>query len=316
MTPNTQTPQVSAKETWQTQRSRLLDLGPCVQDAAQMEKTLLSIGHGYSATALSRRLKKSGWRIIGTTRSAEKAERLRTAGIEPLIWPGTPLPLDAATHVLTSVSPTETGDPVIAEAGKDLRAATHLDWVGYLSTTGVYGDHAGGWVDETTPLTPSTDRGRARVAAEAEWAQLGLPLHVFRLAGIYGPGRGPFAKVKSGRARRIIKTGQVFSRIHVDDIGQVLAASIARPDPGAVYNVCDDDPAPPQDVIAHAAKLLGLPVPEAVAFEDAEMSPMARSFYAESKRVRNNRIKDELGVELAYPDYRTGLAAVLKAERR
>ena len=279
-----------------------------------MAKTLLSIGHGYSARALARLLLPQGWRVIGTTRSEDKAAALRAEGVEPLIWPGTPLPLGEATHLLTSVSPTADGDPVIAEAKADLRAATHLDWVGYLSTTGVYGDRGGDWVDETDALTPSTARGRARVKAEAEWADLGLPLHIFRLAGIYGPGRGPFSKVKSGKARRIIKEGQVFSRTHVDDIAQVLAASIARPNPGAAYNVCDDDPAPPQDVIAHAAELLGLSVPEAIAIEDAEMTPMARSFYAESKKVRNDRIKDELGVELLYPDYRAGLAAVLKAE--
>ena len=279
-----------------------------------MTKTLLSIGHGYSARALTRLLLPEGWRVIGTTRSADKAETLRAEGIEPLLWPGNDLPLDAATHLLTSVSPTAGGDPVIADAGDALRTATHLQWIGYLSTTGVYGDRGGDWVDETDPLTPSTDRGRARVEAEAAWASLGLPLHIFRLAGIYGPGRGPFSKVRSGKARRIIKQGQVFSRTHVDDIAQVLAASIARPNPGAAYNVCDDDPAPPQDVIAHAATLLGLPVPEAIPIEKAEMSPMARSFYAESKRVRNDRIKDELGVTLLYPDYRAGLAALLRAE--
>jgi nucleoside-diphosphate-sugar epimerase len=190
--------------------------------------------------------------------------------------------------------------------------AGRLDWVGYLSTTGVYGDHNGDWVDETTPLTPATRRGQARVTAEAAWQAIpGLPLHIFRLAGIYGPGRGPFAKVRNGTARRIIKDSQVFSRTHVDDIAQVLAASIARPDPGAIYNVCDDDPAPPQDVIAYAAELLGLPVPEAVRFEDAEMTPMARSFYAESKKVRNDRIKDDLGVKLMFPDYRSGLRSLL-----
>ncbi|MEM1066115.1 MAG: SDR family oxidoreductase, partial [Pseudomonadota bacterium] len=197
-------------------------------------------------------------------------------------------------------------------------AAPHLEWVGYLSTTGVYGDHGGGWVDEHTALTPATKRGEMRRVAEAAWQALavetGLPLHIFRLAGIYGPGRGPFAKVRAGTARRIVKEGQVFSRIHVEDIAQVLAASIARPKPGAIYNLCDDDPAPPQDVIAHAAELLGLPLPPAIAFEEAELSPMARSFYAESKRVRNDRIKEELGVTLHYPSYRDGLAALLAAE--
>ncbi|MEM1352538.1 MAG: SDR family NAD(P)-dependent oxidoreductase, partial [Pseudomonadota bacterium] len=184
-------------------------------------------------------------------------------------------------------------------------------------TTGVYGDHAGAWVDETTALTPATVRGQARVSAEADWQSIsGLPLHIFRLAGIYGPERGPFAKVRAGTARRIIKQGQVFSRIHVDDIAQVLAASLSRPRPGAIYNVCDDDPAPPQDVIGYAAELLGLPLPPAQDFETAEMTPMARSFYAESKKVRNTLIKEELGVTLKYPDYKTGLRAMMVHQRQ
>ena len=278
--------------------------------------TLLSIGHGFSARALAPRLLSEGWRVIGTTRSEDKAEALLAEGIEPLIWPGTPLPIDQATHFLTSVAPGKDGDPVLAAFSDQLKSATHLKWVGYLSTTGVYGDHQGEWVDESTTLTPSTARGQARVEAEAAWQALGLPLHIFRLAGIYGPGRGPFAKVRKGTARRIIKDNQVFSRIHVDDIAAVVEASIRKPNPGAIYNVCDDDPAPPQDVIEYAADLLGLPVPPAVAFEDADMTPMARSFYAESKRVRNDRIKDELGIKLTYPDYRTGLKALLKAEPR
>ncbi len=283
-----------------------------------MTQTLLSFGHGYSARALSRLLLPQGWRVIGTTRSAEKAEAIRATGAEALVWPGEALDeaLRDATHLLISAGPGEAGDPVLAEASDQIaEAAPGLEWVGYLSTTGVYGDHQGGWVDETTPLTPSTKRGRMRVKAEAAWQALAdrtcLPLHIFRLAGIYGPGRGPFSKVRAGTARRIVKPGQVFSRIHVDDIAQVLAASIARPNPGAVYNLCDDDPAPPQDVIAHAAELLGLPLPPEVDFETAEMTPMARSFYAESKRVRNDRIKDELGVILKYPDYRSGLQAML-----
>jgi nucleoside-diphosphate-sugar epimerase len=185
-------------------------------------------------------------------------------------------------------------------------------WVGYLSTTGVYGDHQGDWVDEDSALTPSTKRGQARVAAEAAWQEIpDLPLHIFRLAGIYGPGRGPFAKVRNGTARRIIKDGQVFSRIHVEDIALALELSLATPQAGAIYNLCDDDPAPPQDVIGHAAELLGVPLPPAIAIDEAEMSPMARSFYAESKRVRNDKIKRELGWQPSYPDYRSGLAAML-----
>lgn len=279
-------------------------------------KTLLSFGHGYSAQALARRLKPAGWRIIGTTRSADKAEQFAHAGTEPLIWPGADISeaLNASNAVLISPAPGPDGDPVLHEAAEDItRAVPHLDWVGYLSTTGVYGDHDGGWVDEDTPLSPSTTRGAARVKAEAAWQEIpGLPLHIFRLAGIYGPGRGPFAKVRAGTARRIIKENQVFSRIHVEDIAQVLEASLHQPDPGAIYNVCDDDPAPPQDVIGYAAELLGLPVPPAVDIAEAEMTPMARSFYAESKRVRNDKIKQDLGVVLQYPDYRVGLEALLK----
>jgi len=282
-------------------------------------KTLLSLGHGYTAAALARVLLPQGWHIIGTTRSGTNA--LVSAGIEPVLWPGTPLaPLLArASHVLVSIAPGRGGDPVLAAEAEALaRAAPHLKWLGYLSTTGVYGDHAGGWVDEATPLTPATERGGARVQAEAAWqalaASCGLPLHIFRLAGIYGPGRGPFEKLRAGTARRIIKPGQVFSRIHVDDIAATLAASIARPKPGAIYNVCDDDPAPPEDVIAHAAALLGMPPPPVLDFAQANLPPMAASFYAESKRVRNDRIKHDLGVRLAYPGYREGLAAVLAAE--
>lgn len=274
---------------------------------------LLSIGHGYSAQALARRLLAQGWAVIGTTRDAGKVAGMAGAGVEPLLLPGSLAPaLSRATHVLTSVAPDAAGDPVLRAHAAELRAA-RPEWVGYLSTTAVYGDHGGGWVDEETPLAPTTARGAARVAAEAEWAGLGLPLHIFRLAGIYGPGRGPFEKVRDGTARRIIKPGQVFSRVHVEDIAQVLEASIRRPRPGAVYNLCDDDPAPPEDVIAHAAALLGLPLPPAIAHDEAEMTPMARSFYAENKRVRNDRIKTELGVRLIYPGYREGLAALLAA---
>ncbi|QEW22702.1 hypothetical protein LA6_004936 [Marinibacterium anthonyi] len=280
-----------------------------------MTNTLLSFGHGFSAQALVPCL-TGDWRIIGTTRSPDKAAQIAATGVETRLWPGDDISLDGVTHLLVSIAPRGEGDPVLNAFGDRIAArAGQFDWVGYLSTTGVYGDHQGGWVDETTPLAPTTRRGKWRKEAEEAWAAIpGLPLHIFRLAGIYGPGRGPFAKVRNGTARRIVKPGQVFSRIHVDDIAQVLAASIARPNPGAVYNLCDDDPAPPQEVIAHAAHLLGLPVPPEIPFDEAEMTAMARSFYAESKRVRNDRIKRELGIRLLYPDYRSGLAALLKAE--
>jgi nucleoside-diphosphate-sugar epimerase len=277
--------------------------------------TLLSLGHGYSARALSRRLIPQGWRVIGTTRAPEKARALKAEGVEPLLWPGDLGPaLAEATHILCSAAPDASGDPFLQAV--PAIAGARAAWVGYLSTTGVYGDHQGGWVDEATPLTPNSDRGRHRVIAETQWLATGLPVHIFRLAGIYGPGRGPFEKVRDGTARRIIKPGQVFGRIHVDDIAQVLEASIRKPNPGAAYNVCDDNPCPPQDVIAHAARLLGLPEPPEVAFADVvgTMGPMARSFYSESKRTRNDRIKDELGVRLLYPDYPQGLAALLRDE--
>lgn len=277
-------------------------------------KTLLSLGHGYSARALAQILLARGWRVIGTTRSERKAAALRAEGVEPLLWPCDLGPvLGGVSHILSSVAPDAAGDPILRLAGAALVAA-RVEWVGYLSTTAVYGDHQGGWVDEQTPLVPATARGVARVAAEAAWAATGLPLHIFRLAGIYGPGRGPFQKLRDGTARLIIKPGQVFSRIHVADAAQVLAASMARPNPGAVYNVCDDDPAPPEAVLMEAARLLGLPPPPKVDYEVAEMTAMARSFYAESKRVRNDRIKAELGVRLAYPGHRDGLAGVLAAE--
>jgi len=281
-----------------------------------MDKHLISFGHGYSAQALARRLLAWGWRISGTTRNEETAERLRAEGITPLLWGGPDVApaLATASHLLTSVAPDAEGDPVLRHYAHAIATAP-LVWVGYLSTTGVYGDHQGGWVDETTALTPSTARGRARVTAEAAWqAHQGLPLHIFRLAGIYGPGRGPFEKVRNDTAQLIIKEGQVFSRIHVADIAQILAASLAQPNPGAIYNLCDDDPAPPQDVLSHAAHLLGLPPPPETRFEDADLSPMARSFYAESKRVRNDRIKAELGIDLLYPSYREGLAQILATE--
>ena len=274
--------------------------------------TLLSIGHGYSAQALARRLLPQGWQIIGTTRTEAGAKALRATGIDALVWPEADLsgPLAKATHLLTSVAPGDS-DPVLQAIGPQI-AGSALKWVGYLSTTAVYGHHNGDWVDETTPLAPTTARGAARVQAEADWTALGLPLHIFRLAGIYGPGRGPFEKVRDGTARRIHKAGQVFSRIHVDDIAHVLHAALLRPHPG-IYNVCDDDPASPEDILGLAADMLGLPPPPIVPYEQAEMTPMARSFYAENKRVRNDRIKTVLGVKLDYPTYREGLAAILAA---
>lgn len=278
-----------------------------------MAKTLFSFGHGYTSRALASRLLPLGWQIVGTTRSVdvdleESHERERI-----ICWPGEVPHLDGVSHLLICTAPTAEGDPVLNALHDEIaRRSDQFDWVGYLSTTAVYGDHAGAWVDETTPLAPTAERGRWRMSAEQHWARIpGLPVHIFRLAGIYGPGRGPFSKLKRGGLRRIIKPGQVFSRIHVDDIAQVLMASMERPNPGAVYNVCDDEPVPPQDVIGYAAELQGLPMPPAVSFEEADLTPMARSFYSENKRVRNDRIKTELGVKLLYPDYRAGLKSLM-----
>ena len=283
-----------------------------------MNKTLISFGHGYVAQALGQALLADGWQVFGTTRDAARADALAKTGVTPLLWSDAGAiraALGQASHLLASAAPGPQGEPVLADFGPAIaQAARQLHWAGYLSTTGVYGDHQGGWVDETTALAPSTARGKARVAAEAEWQAIAdIPLHIFRLAGIYGPGRGPFAKLRAGTAQRIVKPGQVFSRIHRDDIVQVLRASMAHPNPGRIYNLCDDDPAPPQDVIGHAAQLLGLPMPPEIAFDQADLGPMARSFYAESKRVCNARIKQELGVALAYPTYKQGLAALLAA---
>lgn len=284
-----------------------------------MTRRLVVLGHGYSAGFLTRRLVPEGWTVTGTTR--DDPTRVQAAGATPLRWPGEEdavrAALARADAILVSAGPDAGECPALRDFGAAI-AASPAGWLGYLSTTGVYGDRQGDWVDEDSPLAPSTRRGRDRVAAEAGWQALasarGLPLHIFRLAGIYGPGRGPFEKVRNGTARRIVKPGQVFSRIHAEDIAQVLAASIARPDPGAIYNLCDDDPAPPEDVLEHAAHLLGLPPPPAEDFATAAMTPMARSFYAESKRVSNARIKRELGIRLIHPDYRSGLAAILAGD--
>jgi nucleoside-diphosphate-sugar epimerase len=273
--------------------------------------TLLSLGHGYSAQVLAARLIPLGWTVIGTTRSADRIPAMEKAGTEPLLWPGDLAPaLARATHILASAAPDGSGDPFLHSALETIRQANPV-WVGYLSTTAVYGDHQGGWVDESTPVNPQSVRAVQRVLAERQWLATGLPVHVFRLAGIYGPGRGPFEKVRDGSARRIIKPEQVFSRIHVTDIAATLLASIQHPNSGAIYNVCDNEPAPPEDVLAYAATLLGLPELPTVAYADADLTPMARSFYAESKRVRNDRIQAELGVQLAYASYREGLAALL-----
>lgn len=284
-----------------------------------MVANLLCFGLGYTARVLARRLAAEGWMVSGTCRSTDKASG---AGFPVNVFDrDRPLPgeaLDGVTHLLVSIPPDAAGDPVLAVHGENIAGIKDLRWLGYLSTTGVYGDRGGGWVDESAELSPSGERGRRRVAAEAGWLELwrrrGVPVHIFRLAAIYGPGRSPFEALRAGTAKRIDKPGQVFSRIHVEDLARVLAASISRPRPGAVYNICDDEPAAPEAVVAHAAALLGVPPPPLVPFEAAELSPMARSFYDDNKRVSNRLIKNELGVKLRYPDFRAGLAAIVGEE--
>lgn len=282
---------------------------------------IFCFGFGFSARALHRRLPEARW--TATVRSDEARAGLEAKGVAGVAFDGTgPLPegaLDGVTHVLASIPPDGRGDPVVRHCADQIRACESLSWIGYLSTTGVYGDRKGGWVDESGSLRPAGARGKRRVMAERDWLGLsggvdGPAVQVFRLAGIYGPGRSQFNALRQGTSRRIVKPGQVFSRIHVDDIAAILEASIEQPRDGGVYNVCDDMAAPPQDVVAFAAELLGMEPPPEVPFDEAEMSPMGRSFYGESKKVRNDLIKQELGVRLRYPTYREGLRAVLEAE--
>lgn len=283
---------------------------------------LFVFGLGYSAQVFARLLSDRGWAIAGTSRGAgaapaiegcrmfsfERGQPLDSAGLDAL---------SAASHVLCSVPPDEIGDPVLDHHRTAIAGHGGLEWLGYLSSTGVYGDTGGEWVDEGSPVNPSGPRSERRAAAEAAWLELvseNLPVHVFRLAGIYGPGRNAIAQLKAGTAKRIDKSGHVFSRIHVEDIAQTLQASMARPDPGAIYNLCDDKPAPAEEVVRFAAGLLNTEPPPLVPFAQADLTPMAASFYADNRRVRNARIKNDLGVSLAHPDYQAGLRALLDSE--
>lgn len=276
---------------------------------------LFVFGVGYSSQAFIERSKARFEWIGGTTRSREKAERLRALDIQPFLFDGTePDPkisaaLAGATHVLVSIAPNEAGDPVLNCHGADI-AAAKPEWIGYLSTVGVYGNHDGAWVDEETPCKPVSKRSIQRVAAETAWGDFAetqnLQVQIFRLSGIYGPGRNTFENFRKGRARRLIKPGQVFNRIHVGDIAGVLAVAMDKPST-RIFNVTDDEPAPPQDVVAYAARLMGVEPPPEVPFETADLTPMARSFYGENKRVSNNRVKAELGYQFEYPTYRLAL---------
>ena len=280
---------------------------------------LFVFGLGYSALAFVERVRGQATGIAGTVRTAEKADRLRASGIAAHVFDGSApgagvrAALGEATHLLVSVAPGEAGDPVLAHHAADIAAAPALRWIGYLSTVGVYGNYGGAWVSERTTPHPASARSRQRLAAEKAWtalaAERGTPLAILRIAGIYGPGRNALQSLADGTAKRIVKPDQVFNRIHVDDIAATIAAAAAKEAAGIV-NLADDAPAPPEDVVAFAAALMGVPPPPAIAFEDAELSPMARSFYGENKRVANRRLRDELGVALRYPTYREGLGAM------
>ena len=279
---------------------------------------LVCFGLGYSARVFGQRRLRDGWKVTGTTRSPERAAALREDGFEAAVFSGEAPSEDIreslrdATHLLLSIAPGSDGDPALNHHRSDIAEAPNLAWIGYLSTVGVYGNHDGAWVDEETPVRPTSERSIRRVAAEKAWLEFGTEIgkcvQLFRIAGIYGPGRGPLENMRRGKSRRIIKPGQVFNRIHVEDIANILDASVANPRAGAIYNMSDNEPAPPQDVIAYAAKMLGIAPPPEIPFEDADMTPMGRSFYGENKRVSNDRIKTELGVELSYPTYREGNA--------
>lgn len=286
-------------------------------------KQLLCIGYGYTARALAKRLRdQGGWSIAGTTRAADKAKAMEAEGVMAIRWSENGLSpkdlealFDQPVHVLVSTGPGNEGCPALAACGSFLAArADKIAWLGYLSTNGVYGDHGGAWVNEETPPVPGNVRGRRRIAAEQSWRALadeaGFPLTAFRLPGIYGPGRSAIGTVREGRARRIFKEGQVFSRMHVDDIAAALEASMREPSAYGLFNLADDEPAPPQDVIEFACRLLNDPVPPLIPLEEADLSEMGKSFYADNKRVSNERMKEALNFSLRYPTYREGLRAI------
>lgn len=287
---------------------------------SQTEKTALLLGVGYTAKALLSPLKAAGYSVIGTCRSAQKTTELsKRYGIDMLAFSGSPSSQlrDAFTQadvIVSSIPPADDGsDPVLTAFGSSLQ--TQAKWVGYLSATSVYGDRDGQWVFEDEGLSPGTDRGRNRVYCELAWLESGLPVHIFRLAGIYGPHiidetRNPYERIKSGRARAVIKPGHIVNRIHVEDIAQALMLSMNRPDPLMIYNLADDRPAPPQDVLNFAADMLSTTRPISISHDDATLSDMARSFYTETKRVSNQRAKNQLGWEPVYKTYRHGLMSI------
>lgn len=279
---------------------------------------LFCFGFGYSAQALARRLSARAELIVGTHTGPHAAPG---RGITLVTYRGDGASaevrahLAGITHALISIPPDLEGDAVLRQHGPDLAALPDLQWIGYLSTVGVYGDARGGWVDENSPLRPTSERSLRRMHAEQAWLQFahdtGKRVEIFRLSGIYGPGRSVIDNLRAGTARRIVKKGQVFNRIHVDDIGRVVAHAIDTPTAHRIYNVTDDEPAAPADVVLYAAELLGIAPPPVVPFEQAEMSAMAASFWADSKRIRNDRLRNDLGADLLYPTYREGLRAII-----
>ena len=270
-------------------------------------KHLFCFGFGFTAEHLAKILPREAWRISGTTRKSESLAAMAERDVHGYIFEQLQLIPSSVTHVLASIPPNEAGDPVVQKFGAQL--AKDFQWIAYLSTTGVYGNRQGGVVTEDSALNPTSERARRRVLAESQLQA--FKAHIFRLPGIYGPGRSQLDALREGTAQRIVKEGQIFSRIHVEDIAGILAASIARPHAGRIYNVADDEPCPPQDVVTYAAELLGMQPPPEVAYEDAKLSPMARTFYNDSKRVSNGRMNSELGYVLKYPNYRVGLRSLV-----
>ena len=279
-----------------------------------MTRRLFIFGLGFSGLEIAKLARSQGWQVAGTCRTADKAARMRDLGIETHLFDGTAaLPDDVvgeASHILCTIAPGAAGDPALRTCAPALRRAR---WLGYLSTTGVYGDRGGGWVDEDTPPNPGQKRSIERLSGERAWQALaleaGTSVAIFRLPGIYGPGRSAIDQVLAGTARRLDRPSQLFSRIHVEDIAGTVLKAMTQAAGSRIYNVADDLPAATADVVAFACTLLDRPAPPLVPWEQAEaaMTPMARSFYAESRRVRNDRIKTELGVVLRYPTYREGL---------
>ncbi len=271
---------------------------------------LFIFGQGFCGQELAKRQRALGWTVIGTHRASTEKDD------DWVFDRDHPLPKSALadiTHVVASIPPDEQGDPAL-EWMMRFGPWPALRWIGYLSTTGVYGDHGGAWVTEESELRAQAGRSARRILAERRWLESGLPIHVFRLPGIYGPGRSALEQVESGAAHRVIRPGQLFGRIHVADVANAVAASMARPNPGAIFNVADDEPALPSDVVAYAAQLLGVAPPPELTWEQAQtaLSPMALSFYADNKKVDNTRLKQELGVTLLYPNFRVGLSALLQ----